>query len=656
MAEKIRDYPKLAAQIVELVGGEQNINNAVHCATRLRLTLNETPDGAKEQVANLPGVITVVENSGQFQVVIGPHVSEVYDALLATTCLSADDTECQKTSIFSRVVATMSAVFAPFIYVLAAAGFIQGILILLRLAWPSFEDSGTDQVLSLISWAPFVFLPIFIAITAAQHFKVNIFVAVFCCAALVSPDIASIVDRINDGEQVHFLGIALSPTTYTSTVLPPLILVWVLSYLEHFLNRRIHGVAASIFVPFLCSLIMVPLTLLTLGPLSAAGADAIANGYNWLVDFFPPLAAAIIGGFWQVIVIFGVHWGITPVVLSNFDQYGSDSFQAFQTAAVIGQVGAAFGVFLRTQVKNLRGVAGSATVTGIFGITEPAIYGVTLRLKKPFICGCVGGAVGAVVVALFGSRQYVYAGLPGALTIVNAHSADNPLSLIGEIIGCVVAFVGAALLVYIVGFTDPEETPSGSDASTLASQNDTPADAEQAALAAYETAVASAPGATRLLSPLAGRPLPLSEVPDPVFAQGGLGEGFAVEPDGSTVVAPFDGTVVTVLPSKHAIGLRSDDGLDVLIHVGLDTVAMKGEPFTLHVEKKQRVARGDLLLEFDAAAITAAGYSTITPVVLTNSADLGGVIPRLSQHVDAGEELGAILRPSLASSEKTSES
>ncbi|MCF4007705.1 beta-glucoside-specific PTS transporter subunit IIABC [Corynebacterium uropygiale] len=646
MAEKIRDYPKLASQILEIVGGEQNIHNATHCATRLRLVLKETPAGAKEKVADLPGVITVIENSGQFQVVIGAHVSEVYDALLATTSLSAEDSDDQpKASIMNRVIATMSAVFAPFIYVLAAAGFIQGILILVRLAWPGFEGSGTDQVFSLISWAPFTFLPIFIAITAAQHFKVNIFVAVFCCAALVSPDVATLAEHVADGDRVDFLGFALSSTTYTSTVLPPLILVWVLSYLEHFLNRHIRGVAASIFVPFLCALIMVPLTLLTLGPLSAAGADAIANGYNWLVDIFPPLAAAIIGGFWQVFVIFGVHWGITPVILSNFDQYGSDSFQAFQTAAVLGQVGAAFGVFLKSPVKSLRGVAGSATITGIFGITEPAIYGVTLRLKKPFICGCVGGALGAITVALFGSRYYVYAGLPGALTIMNAHSAENSMSLIGEVVGCLVAFAGSALLVYIVGFNDDAASPA--EPAAEEESEGLSAEAEQAALAAYETAVASTPAATRLVSPLAGRPLPLAEVPDPVFAQGGLGEGFAVEPEAADgtgrVIAPFDGTVVTVLPSKHAIGLRSDDGLDVLIHVGLDTVAMKGEPFTLHVEKKQRIARGDLLLEFDAAAITAAGYSTITPVVLTNSADLGGVIPRLSQHVDAGEELGAVL-------------
>ncbi|MBZ8177348.1 PTS transporter subunit EIIC [Corynebacterium sp. 3HC-13] len=628
MDEKVRNYPQLAADILKLVGGEKNIHNATHCATRLRLVLKETPADAKQKVASLPGVITVIENSGQFQVVIGTHVGEVYESLMENSSISSADTDSQpKASILNRIIATMSAVFAPFIYVLAAAGFIQGILILIRLAWPAFTDSGTDRIFSLISWAPFTFLPIFIAITAAKHFKVNIFVAVFCCAALVSPDLSTLAGQVADGEKISFLGMALSSTTYTSTVLPPLILVWILSYLEHFLNRQIKGVAQSILVPFISALVMVPLTLLTLGPLSAAGADAIANGYNWLVDFFPPLAAAIIGGFWQVIVIFGVHWGITPVVLSNFEQYGSDSFQAFQTAAVIGQVGAAFGVFLRSRNPSLRGVAGSASLTGIFGITEPAIYGVTLRLKKPFICGCTAGAVGAVVISLFGSRYYVYAGLPGMLTIMNAHSTDNSLSLLGEVIGCLVAFVGAILLVLVVGFTDPKTEEDNQDALT-----------------AYETSIGGEQGVSRLSSPLSGHPLPLKEIPDEVFASGSLGEGCAIDPDGSTVHAPFDGTIVTVMPSGHAIGLRSDDGLDLLIHVGLDTVAMNGEPFTVHVAKKQRVRKGDLLLEFDRQKIVDAGYSPITAVVLTNSKEVGTVIPRPVTHLKEGEELAAIKR------------
>ncbi|NLA29221.1 MAG: PTS transporter subunit EIIC, partial [Propionibacterium sp.] len=239
MAEPVRNYPKLALQILDEVGGESNIVNATRCATRLRLVLRQTPPDAKQKVAALPGVITVVESGGQFQVVIGAHVGEVHEALMAKTNLSDDasNVEAPKQSVANRLIATMSAVFAPFVYILAAAGLIQGLLIVIRMLWPAFTDSGTDQVFSFISWTPFTFLPVFIAITAAKHFKVNAYVAVFCAAAIMNPTWNSMAAQITEGETIRLFGISLSPTTYTSTVIPPLLLVWLLSYLERFLKK-----------------------------------------------------------------------------------------------------------------------------------------------------------------------------------------------------------------------------------------------------------------------------------------------------------------------------------------------------------------------------------------------------------------------------------
>ncbi|MFT0848419.1 beta-glucoside-specific PTS transporter subunit IIABC [Actinomycetaceae bacterium L2_0104] len=636
MAEPVRNYPKLAMQILEHVGGEKNIASATRCATRLRLVLRDKPADAKDKVSALPGVITVVESGGQFQVVIGAHVGEVHEALLANTDLSDEQAsaEAPKQSIVNRVIATMSAVFAPFVYILAAAGLLQGLLIIIRMIWPAFENSGTDQVFSFISWSPFHFLPIFIAVTASKHFKVNTYVALFCAAAIVNPDWNTLAGSIADGETVRLFGVALSPTTYTSTVLPPLFLVWFLSYLERFLKKFLHGAAANLLIPFISAVVMVPLTLLIIGPISAAGADGIASGYNWLVEVAPAVAAAIIGGFWQVAVIFGVHWGITPVVLSNFEQYGFDSFQAFQTAAVIAQVGAAVGVFLKTRSKSMRGVAGSAAVTGIFGITEPTIYGVTLRLKRPFLLACVAGAVGAVVISLFGSRYYAYAGLPGMLTIVNAQSDANPSSLIGVIIGAAIAFFGAAALVYIVGFKDPVDEDASEEVIAEAEEQ-----LEESARLAYDTALEAAEKAVVVASPLAGRAVALPSVPDPVFASGAMGKGVAVEPAVGKILAPFAGRVVTVLPSKHAIGLISEDGVELLIHVGIDTVQLEGKYFTSHVKASQEVAKGDLLLEFDVAAIKEAGYSTVTPVIVTNSAKFSDVLSAPVTTVAAGEDL-----------------
>lgn len=610
---KVRDYHKLALDIIDVVGGQKNIVNATRCATRLRLVLKETPEGAKEKVSALAGVITVVENNGQFQVVIGTHVGEVYDSVAKALNLDASTQEIEqpKQSIVNRIIATMSAVFAPFVYILAAAGLLQGVLILITMATPAFAETGTYEILNFMSWTPFTFLPIFIAITASKHFKCNTYIAILCCCALVNQSWADIAARIADGDIVRFLGVKLSETTYTSTVLPPLLLVWVLSYLEHFIEKKLPDAAKPLLTPLICFVIMVPAMIIVIGPASAITANAIANGYNALVAFAPALAGAIIGGLWQIFVIFGVHWGITPVVLANFDMNGCDTFQAFQTIAVVAQVAAAFGVFIKSRNKEFKGVALSAGVTGIFGITEPAIYGVTLRLKKPFICGCAGGAIGAVVLSFFHSAYYAYAGLPGLLTIVNAINKDAPMSFIGEALACVIASVITIMAIQIVGFDDPVD------------ESEEKEEKEE----------------KEIESPLAGTVIPLSEVHDEVFASEMMGKGCAVIPEEGKVYAPFDGKVVGLLDSHHAVGMESTDGVEVLIHVGMDTVKLNGRCFTIHVEEGEQVKKGQLLLEFDIPGIKEAGYEVTTPIIITNSDEFNDVETKAKGKVIVGTKL-----------------
>jgi PTS system beta-glucosides-specific IIC component len=502
----------------------------------------------------------------------------------------------------------MSAVFAPFVYILAAAGILQGSLILINLLSDSFAKTGTYQVLSFISWAPFVFLPIFIAITASKHFKTNTYIAVACCAALVSPTWAEMAAKIADGSRITFLGLSLSETVYTSSVLPPLFLVWILSYLERFLNKSIHEVVRPLFVPFLCMVIMVPVTILLIGPVTTMGANGIAHGYNFLAENVPALAGATIGGFWQIVVIFGVHWGITPMVLANFDLNGRDSFQAYQTIAVVAQVGAVLGVILKAKSQEARKVSVSAGITGLFGITEPAIYGVNLRFKKPFIFGCVSGAIGAVVASFFHPYYFAYAGLPGPLTIVNGISQDYPMSIWGILIGCAIAIILPVLLIQVFGY--------GEDAAK-----------DAAAAPLNEVAVSNPKENEETISaPFSGKVIPLSSVPDEVFSSGAMGEGLAIDPSDNKLYAPFDGTVVMVAPTKHAIGLRSEYGVELLVHIGLDTVTLDGKPFTLHVEDGTKFKKGDLLIEFDKEFIKKQGLQTITPVIITNSSAYREVI------------------------------
>ncbi|MBD5559019.1 MAG: PTS transporter subunit EIIC [Clostridia bacterium] len=650
MAEKIRDYAKLAADIKKEVG-ESNIVSATHCATRLRLVLKDSPDKAvTDRISSMPAVIQVVEKGGQYQIVIGTHAKDVYEEL-AKTLDVASDAPPVKQGILERIIATMSAVFAPFVYVLAAAGLLQGILIIITTINPAFSETGTYAVLNFVSWAPFTFLPAMIAITASKHFKCNTYLAVWCCLALVSSDWGAMAERIAGGETITFLMIPMSQTTYTSTVLPPLFLVWILSYLERGVNKILPDVLQSIVTPLICALIMVPLTILAIGPITNAAAEGIAVGYNYLVDTVPVIAAILVGGIWEVFVIFGVHWGVTPMVLANFDVFGYDTFQAFQTCAVVAQAAACFGVVLRTRQKKMKNMAFSAGLTGIFGITEPAIYGVTLALKKPFIYGCVGGAIGAIVVSLFQARYYVYAGLPGLLTIMNAISPDQPSSFTGMLIGVLATIVVTILLTVIFGIESKDEpalAAEGAGAGTV------PVSIEETAngLAVGDGGSGSgsdtmdiavghgeAGDTVTIYAPLNGTAKKQSEINDPTFAEGILGQGAAIVPVDGKLYAPFDCEVFGVTDTGHAINLIGPGGIEMLIHIGIDTVELGGKGFKTLVKEGQHLKAGDLMIEFDLDTI-GKDYETITAILITN-ADEFGIVEQLKSDgtVQVGDPL-----------------
>ncbi|MDO4173806.1 MAG: beta-glucoside-specific PTS transporter subunit IIABC [Eubacteriales bacterium] len=606
---KIRDYGKLAHDIRDAIG-ESNIVSAAHCATRLRLVLKETPsDEVTRQISAMPAVIQVVEKGGQYQIVIGTHAKDVYEELSKILHIDESAQPQMKQNLFARIIATMSAVFAPFVYILAAAGLVQGALIVITYFFPAFADTGTYSVLSFISWTPFTFLPVFIAVTASKHFKCNTYIAMWCCLALVNNDWAAIASSIADGETVKFLIFDMAQTTYTSTVLPPLFLVLLLSCLERFLEKHMPDTIKALVIPFICAIVMVPATILVIGPISDVVANGIAMAYNFLANNIPALAAVLVGGIWEVFVIFGVHWAVTPMNIANFAANGCDSFQAFQTCAVIAQAAACFGVFLKTKKKDIKNISFSAGLTGIFGITEPAIYGVTLRLKKPFICGCIGGAIGAVIISLFHTMYYVYAGLPGLLTTVNAISEENPQSFVGMMIGVLVTIVVTIVLVQIVGCDEKEPETVPADGPTIP----------------QEASVSAETTESTVYAPMNGEVKALSEVNDPTFSQGVLGQGAAIVPAEGKLYAPFDGTVASVFDTHHAICLTNDAGIELLIHVGLDTVSLQGKHFTPHVQDNDAVKKGDLLLEFDLEAIKAAGFDTITPVLVTNADDFDSV-------------------------------
>lgn len=535
MAEAVKDYQKLEHDIIRLAGGADNIASAQRCATRLRLVLKNTPGQAEEKIKALPGVITVVQKQGQFQVVIGNHVGDVFEAVSAeletNKKTEQEERPKEKENLLNRLLQMISGVFAPVCYVLAAGGLLQGLLIILTMAVPSVTETG------------------------------------------VYPEI-----------------------TYTSSVLPPLILVALLSKLEKFLNKHLPELIKSLFTPLICLAALVPLTIVVIGPLIQWLSNGVAAGYNLLYQMAPPIAGAVVGGVWQVIVIFGIHWGMVPIVIANFAQNGQDTLQIFIQIAVISQMAAAFGVFLKAKDKQLRTDALSAGITGIFGITEPAIYGITLPRKKPFIYGCIWAAIGSAIAAILGATQYVYAGLPGLISVVNSISVENPGSFPACATGAAVTIAGTIGSILLFG-CEPKQK---------------------------ENAEHSILGQT-VFSPLTGELKSLKDVNDPTFSEEILGKGIAILPKEGIVYAPFDGVVSALFDTKHAIGLTDDQGMELLIHVGLETVNLGGTHFEVHISQGDLVKKGDPLITFDLQEIQKT-HDVITPVLITNADDFSEIV------------------------------
>lgn len=631
MANKVRDYNKLAKDIKDAIGAS-NIMTATHCATRLRLVLKEMPDDSvTKKIEQMSGVIQVVKSGGQYQIVIGTHAKDVYEHLASMITFSGEVPKV-KESLVNRVIAVMSGCIAPYVYVMAAAGLLQGILIIIKM-FADIGSTGAAQIYNMISWTPFTFLPIFIAVAGSKHFKCNPYIALWCCMALANPTWKDIAATISDGTALNFLFIPLTSVTYTSSVIPPIILVAILSKLEHWVEPRLPEVVRPIGTPFICAAIMVPLTITAIGPISTLLSNGMASAYNMLYKLIPWLASALFGAIWEALVIFGIHWSFTPISLTNYQNIGYDTLQAFKGIAVCAQVAACFGVFWRSKNAEVKNMAASSAATGIFGITEPAIYGITLRFKKPFICGCIGSAVGCAITAFFKSRYFVYAGLPGLLSIPNSiytesaaenckalgTAGDYSSSALGIIIGTVVAVLVAFVLVQIVGFDDPVEIP-------------------EEVLEPIESGTLSG-GTFTVCAPMNGTAKQLSEVPDPTFSEGVLGQGAAIIPSEGKLYAPFEGTVASVFDSKHAICLNGPCDCEMLIHVGLETVSLNGKYFDVKVKDGDKVKPGDLLMEFDLNEISK-DFKTITPILITNADDYDGInYLKTSGSVKAGEPL-----------------
>lgn len=619
------NYEKLAKEIIQGVGGEKNVVSLVHCATRLRFTLKDQSKADKAKLEKTEGIITVKESGGQFQVVIGNRVPEVYNAIGQVSKILNDAKPEEKAQGGKKglgsLIDVISGIFAPLLGVMAGAGILKGLLLIAsNFGWLQTTDT-TYTILYAAADSLFYFLPALLAVTTARKFGGNIFTALTIAGALLYP---TIVQLKTDGTDAHFFGIPVIVMSYSSTVIPIILSVIVMSKLEKFCNRVIHESVKNFVTPLISLAVMVPLTLIVFGPFGVYVGNAIAKGLLAAFAFSPLIAGAILGASWQLLVIFGVHWGLVPVFINNIAVYGKDGIKPAATASVFAQTGAALGVMLRTKNKKLKTLAGSATLSALFGITEPAVYGVTLPLKRPFIAGIIGGAVGGAIIGQAGTQAFA-SGAPGLLTLPIFYGPGGQ-GFPGLIIGITTAFVLSAVLAYVLGFKDPiEEEAEASGAKEPAKDQG-------------QGGASDKPG-DLVHSPISGTAVPLSEVPDPAFAAEAMGKGIAIEPAEGRVVAPFDGTITVAFKKKHALSVVSDNGAEILIHVGIDTVKLGGQYFTSHIKEGDRVSKGQLLLEFDVDKIRAAGFPTVTPVIVTNTFDYSDVLPLQQGEVHEGEEL-----------------
>ena len=604
-------YEKLAKDIVKNVGGKENIVSLTHCVTRLRFQLKDESIANTDVLKNMDGVVTVMQTAGQYQVVIGNHVPDVFKDVCEVAGISTEGSGSAKEDRkFSEVALDLiSGIFMPSIGILCASGILKGVNSLLDMAGLVAATSGLGVLLAAAADAMFLFFPVILGYNAFKKLGGNPYLGMTLGAALCYPTL--------QGVDVEVFSFVVN-VTYTSTMLPIVVLSFVAVPFEKFLNKIIPDVVKTFVVPAIVLAVCLPLGFCVIGPASNAIGEVINNVIQSVHAFSPIVACALIAFLWQILVMMGCHAVvILPMMMGLMAGVEQPMMAALGVCSFV-QTGAVFAIWLKTKNNKLKQIAFPAWISGIFGVTEPAIYGVTLPNGKQFLLTCVGSAIAGALASILGVSSYTMAGM-GLFQIPGQINPANPggsliIALIVTVIATVIGFV-IAFLTYKDAETKEIETKS----NTVKVEKEV------------------------LASPVKGKVVPLNKVEDAAFSEGALGKGIAVEPTEGKVVAPCDGTIMTLFPTKHAIGIVSDNGCEILIHIGMDTVQLEGKYFDAHVKQGDKVKKGDVLVTFDMDAIKNEGYSLVTPVIITNTADYLDVVEVANDNVSMGDDLLTVL-------------
>ena len=616
------NYKKTAADILKLVGGESNVASVTHCITRLRFNLVDEAKADTGSVQKVKGVMGVASQGGQYQIIIGNEVGKVYDEVVKLGSFkAAAPVKEEKKGKVAEVCDALAGIFTPVIPAMIGCAMIKAVLVILKALSLIDLDGQLYAILTFISDSAYYFLPMLLAWSAAVKFKCNVGFALALAGVILHPNFTAMMAA---GEPIKFLGLPVTTVSYGSSVLPIILAVWVMSYVEKFADKICPKIVKAILKPLLVILIMAPLTLVVIGPLGTIAGNYLADGINFVQLHASWLVSGITGGIFPFLIMTGMHYCLGPACIAAYTATGMDGLTGpGMLVHSFTQSGAAFAVALRSKNKDVKQIALSAATTAALGVTEPAMFGVNLRFRKPLIAVVIGGVAGGIYVGAFGVVR-IALGITGLATLP-AFITENPMNLVHAIIGCVIGFVVSFVLTLILGF------------------DDVPADEDETGAAVDAEEDKKLVGSQAVLAPAAGEVIALSEVKDAAFAGGCMGKGIAIKPSEGKLTAPVDGKVTALFPTKHAIGITSEHGIEILMHIGMDTVELDGKYFSALVKEGDSVKTGDLLVTFEMDKIAEAGYDLTTPVVITNSDSFSDVLATEKKQVECGDVLMTVL-------------
>lgn len=603
-----KDYAEIADTLIAALGGKENITRLFHCMTRLRFYVKDRMKINEKEILKVSGISGVNWHEDQFQVIAGNEVNEMYKALenkgVPTDDAPAAESQSSK-SVVSKIIDSITGCMTPMIPALTAAGMIKVVLSLLTTFHLVTDTSSTYQVISMIGDVTFYFMPFLIAANAAKVFRVNQSLALFIAGVYLSP---AFVSMVASDAAITLFGLPITKATYSYSVIPVILMVWITHYIELLVDRITPKMVKLILNPTLVILISAPIALIVVGPLGTIIGNGLAVAINFLSAKLGFIIVGILAATFPFIVMTGMHHALTPIGLNAIATGGTDTLIfVSQVCSNIAQSGSSFAVAVKSKDENMKQLASAAGVSALMGITEPALYGVTLKLKRPVVAAAIAAGIGGIVGGLLHVSLYI---AQNCIMAIPAFIGEKGMSnLLYGIIMIVVSFVASFVLTFIFGFEDAEpeqeEKKTESKEAEKTQQNNTKPLVEK----------------IELCAPVSGTVKALSDVPDKTFAEKVLGDGAAIIPEEGKVYAPADGTVANIMDSKHGIMFVTDSGAEVLIHIGLDTVNLKGKYFKSYVSDGDKVKKGTLLVEFDLEAIKGEGYNLITPMVVTNISD-----------------------------------